>query len=67
MKVYNYRATHGHEVMGWGWLKQFIGYSGGKEMVYGKDIEAITGATISASALTANLQYQQNTLKEIVY
>ncbi len=64
VKVFNYQATHGHEVMGWGWLRQFSGFSGGKQLIYGKDIEAISGATISASSLTTNIQYQQGFLKD---
>ena len=66
VKVYNYEATYGHEVMGWGWLRQFIGFSGGEKLVYSKDIQAISGATVSAKALTENIQYSQASLKEKV-
>ena len=56
IRVYNYQATHGHEVGGNGWLKQFIGYSGENKLEYGKSIDAISGATISANAITYNVQ-----------
>jgi len=56
IRVYNYQATHGHEVSGKGWLKQFIGYSGEKKLEYGKNIDSISGATISANAITYNVQ-----------
>lgn len=56
IRVYNYQATHGHEVGGKGWLKQFIGYKGESKLEYGKNIDSISGATISANAITYNVQ-----------
>ena len=56
IRVYNYQATHGHEVGGKGWLKQFIGYQGKEKLEYGKNIDSISGATISANAITYNVQ-----------
>ncbi len=66
VKVYNYQATHGHEVMGWGWLRQFVGYSGSSTLIYGKDIQAISGATISASVLTQRIQQDQKYLRDLL-
>ena len=56
VRVYNYQATHGHEVGGTGWLKQFIGYEGETKLELGKNIDSISGATISANAITYNVQ-----------
>ena len=56
IRVYNYQATHGHEVGGKGWLKQFVGYKGKEKLEYGKNIDSISGATISANAITYNVQ-----------
>lgn len=56
IRVYNYQATHGHEVAGKGWLKQFIGYTAESKLEYGKDIDSISGATISANAITYNVK-----------
>ena len=56
IRVFNYQATHGHEVGGKGWLKQFIGYKGKEKLEYGKNIDSISGATISANAITYNVQ-----------
>ena len=56
VKVYNYQATHGQEVCSKGWLKQFIGYKGNTELVVGKDIDAIAGATISVYAITIGVE-----------
>ena len=55
IRVFNYQATHGHEVSGKGWLKQFIGYKGQEKLEYGKNIDSISGATISANAITYNV------------
>ncbi len=48
--IYNYEATRGHEVMNPGWLKQFKGHKYNDELSYGSDIDAISGATVSAKA-----------------
>lgn len=64
VKVYNYRATHGHEIMSSGWLRQFIGYDGQEDLVYGKDIQAISGATVSALAINTDIQDEVSYLKE---
>ena len=52
--VLQYRSEHGFEIASKKWLKQFAGYDG-RELKYGKDISAISGATISASSLTKNI------------
>jgi len=56
VKVYNYQATQGHEVMSRGWLNQFKGLTKDEKVVFGQDIEAISGATVSASAITEDIQ-----------
>lgn len=55
VEVYNYKATHGQEVSAKSWLKQFIDYDGGA-LKYGKDIDALSGATISAENLTGEVE-----------
>lgn len=57
VKVYNYQATQGHEVMSRGWLNQFKGLTKNEKLVFGQDIETISGATVSASAITADIQH----------
>ena len=56
VKIYNYQATQGHEVMSHGWLNQFKGLKKGESIIVGKDIEAISGATVSASSLAEDIQ-----------
>jgi len=63
VKVYNYQATHGQAICSAGWLKQFIGYNGVQRLTYGKDIDGISGATISANAITYAVQESAQYLK----
>ena len=53
--VLNYTSPHGGEVASQKWLKQFVGYDG-KHLKYGSDIDAITGATYSASSLVKDIE-----------
>lgn len=55
IEVFNYRASHGYEITARGWLKQYIGYDGSHDLSVGKDIDAITGATVSVNALTEDV------------
>ncbi|MCU4154697.1 FMN-binding protein [Carboxylicivirga sp. A043] len=56
VKVFNYQATHGHEVTAKGWLKQFIGYNTSEnELEVGKNIDSISGATISVNGITQDI------------
>ena len=56
VRVFNYAATHGQEVAVKRWLDQFAGYGAGKSLRVGKEIDAITGATISVYAIVADVQ-----------
>lgn len=50
-----YRSTHGAAICQKKWLSQFEAYAG-EELSYGKDIDALAGATISATALVKDVQ-----------
>lgn len=63
VRVFNYQASHGHEITSKGWLKQFIGYNGQKTYEVGKDIDSISGATISVHAITDEINYITELLK----
>lgn len=63
VNVYNYQASHGQEVTAKGWLSQFIGYNGKEQLVVGKTIDAISGATTSTNNLTDDIQMRVQTLK----
>ncbi len=56
VRVYNYAATHGQEVAVKKWLDQFTGHGSGQPLRVGKEIDAISGATISVYAIVADIQ-----------
>lgn len=55
MMILVYRSNHGAAVCSKKWLKQFKGYSGGK-LQLGKNIDSISGATLSASSLVKDVE-----------
>ncbi len=65
VKIYNYEATHGQEVTNKGWLKQFQKYNGDEPLIVGKNIDAISGATISVYALTSDVREKTIILKKM--
>lgn len=56
VRVFNYEATHGHEVTIKGWLKQFYGYDGTKNLRVGKEVDSISGATISVYGIVNDIR-----------
>lgn len=64
--VYNYEATHGHEITSRSWLKQFIGYTEGTKLEPGKEIDAISGATISVNAITEDVKEKTELLNTLL-
>ncbi len=63
--VFNYQATHGYEVTARGWLKQFVGYSGKDTLIVNKNIDSISGATISVHAITSDVQLKTSLLQSM--
>lgn len=55
IKILVYREDHGGEIGSKRWLKQFIGKTMDQSVVYQKDVAAISGATISAKAMTSEV------------
>lgn len=51
-KVLIYRENYGRQIGSQRWLKQFIGKKSGDPLTYGDNIDAISGATISAKSMT---------------
>ena len=66
IKIYNYQASHGQEVTSSNWLKQFKNYNGKEELIAGKNIDAISGATISVDATTFDIELRTNLLRRII-
>lgn len=65
VRVFNYQATHGHEVTAKGWLKQFIGHDGTESLQVNSNVDAISGATISAHAITSDIEMKTKALKKL--
>ena len=55
LTIITYRSSHGAAICQRRWLDQFIGYSG-EELRLGKEIDSLSGATISADALIRDLK-----------
>ncbi len=53
--VTRYRSDHGGAIAHPRWLSQFHGYRGGP-LHLGKDIDGVSGGTISASSMVADMQ-----------
>jgi len=50
-----YRSSHGAAICQKRWLSQFVGYSG-EELTLGKEIDAVAGATISATSMVKDMK-----------
>ncbi len=66
VRVFNYQATKGQEITSLGWLKQFVSFNGSNELTVGKQIDGISGATISVHSITADIQYRTIILGKII-
>ncbi len=66
VKIFNYQASHGHEITANGWLKQFVGFNGNEELTVGKDIDSVSGATISVNTITSDILHKTELLKNIL-
>ncbi len=56
VKLLVYREEYGGEIGSKRWLKQFIGKSDPEKMKFGRDIQGISGATISARSISADIK-----------
>lgn len=63
VSIVKYRSERGGEIASKKWLKQFENYSSG-ELRYGKEISALSGATLSASSITSDIPMVVEMLKE---
>jgi len=66
VRIYSYKATHGQEITANSWLKQFKGYRGDKEPIANKNIDAISGATISVNAINFDVFHKTGLIKEVI-
>jgi Na+-translocating ferredoxin:NAD+ oxidoreductase RnfG subunit len=62
-KVLVYREDYGGEIGSKRWLKQFIGKTKNDDLVYGDNIAAISGATISVRSMTSAINILLKSVK----
>jgi hypothetical protein len=55
VRVMKYYSDHGGEIQSKRWLNQFAGYDGG-DLDYGDEVQAISGATLSAGSITKGIR-----------
>lgn len=60
-----YRSTHGAGVCQKRWLRQFQGYNGA-ELEVGRNIDAVSGGTLSAKAITEGVERSHQILNSLV-
>ncbi len=61
VRVLEYTANHGYQIANKGWLKQF---EKGESFEVGKNIDGISGATISVKSITQGVNNQIKILQE---
>ncbi len=64
-RVLVYREDYGGEIGSKRWLKQFNGKSNGKGMEYEKDIQGISGATISVRSFSFGIKKLSLNIQEL--
>lgn len=65
VKVLVYREDYGGEIGSKRWLKQFTGKKDGGEMDYKKDIQGISGATISVRSISLGIKKLSLNIQEL--
>lgn len=65
VKIINYQASRGYQISSKQWLKQFLGYEGKSSLQYGKDLQAISGATVSATSIIQDIKKTQKELEKL--
>lgn len=64
VKVVEYTSERGYEITARSWLKQFIGKRGG-ELRVDKEIDGISGATVSVNSIVNEINAQQNYVSRV--
>lgn len=65
VRVLIYRSQYGHEITSKNWLKQFIDKDNSDNFIYGKDIDVISGATISGKSITDDIKRIVSLMNEL--
>ena len=65
VKVLIYRENYGGEISSKRWLSQFLQSDPDASFVYGDNISAISGATISVKSITSSINYIMDSIKKL--
>jgi len=65
VKIIDYPSEHGYEVTSKWWLKRFVKYQH-ESYSYGKNIDAISGATISVKSMIREISYLQKCMPAVI-
>lgn len=63
--VFNYQATHGQEITSKHWLRQFRNFNGSADLKVGKNVDGISGATVSVEAIVFDINHKTDLLHEM--
>ena len=66
VRIFNYQATHGQGVTSKGWLRQFTKLAIDETPTVNKNIDGVSGATISVYAITDDMAIRMEMIKEII-
>lgn len=66
VKILRYQASHGQMISAPSWLKQFRGYKPGQPLEVGRQVDAISGATISVNSITFDIRKNSSILKQLI-
>ena len=67
VRIFNYEATHGQEITVKGWLRQFTGYDGSGLLRAGKEIDSISGATVSVYSIVNDVRMKTELLNKLTF
>lgn len=66
VRILDYQATHGEMISSPGWLKSFVGHKSSKPLEVGRQIDGISGATISVNKITFDIRQKTLILSEMI-
>jgi len=66
IRILDYQSEHGYQISSAWWLKQFVN-NWDKKFIYGKNIDAISGATISVKSTIRELSLLQKIINNQLY
>lgn len=65
VRIIDYQASHGEMISSPGWLKKFVGHKSSKPLEVGRQVDGISGATISVNKITFDIRQKTHILSEI--